>query len=338
MYYLFNQKGAALPLALVIVFVLLLFGTALAQYSNTDAIHVAHNEKSMKAYYIARSAADALAAHIINDSNELDKLVEATKVKEGTGALGEGTFYVSVTNHNGIEIQAKGTVGDVTKNVILSVVPRNLFDSTIYGHDSVNVGAGAFVEGDVVSGGLITVGNNATIKGETDSYASTEFPAVNFPTSTEDLIHYDNQVKLLDKKEPLIFNTGNSGEQLKVLMDKELIVNNGKIEVTGDGVLLLYLKEGASIFGEVSGKPNQIFLFCAPNKEITLQTGKNIFNGYIYAPDATVTYKSGIFTGAIIAGKVNISANGDVYYAGGGIAPDNINLPSVGYIRGSWSK
>jgi len=53
-----NERGSALPLALMIMFVLTLLGTALWQYFMADTIQVARAEDRLKAYYLARSGVE----------------------------------------------------------------------------------------------------------------------------------------------------------------------------------------------------------------------------------------------------------------------------------------
>jgi Tfp pilus assembly protein PilV len=48
-----NNRGVAMPLVLVVIFVISLLGTALWQYSITDTMHVSMDGKGMQAYYLA---------------------------------------------------------------------------------------------------------------------------------------------------------------------------------------------------------------------------------------------------------------------------------------------
>ncbi|GAB6182085.1 hypothetical protein JCM14036_34040 [Desulfotomaculum defluvii] len=59
-----NQKGAAMIVALMVLLVVALLGTALWQYSSTDRLQVFRDEKRMQAYYIARAGADATRSKI----------------------------------------------------------------------------------------------------------------------------------------------------------------------------------------------------------------------------------------------------------------------------------
>lgn len=54
-----NEAGLAMPLALMVMLVLSLLGTALWQYSMTDLQHVSIDERRTQAFYLARAGADA---------------------------------------------------------------------------------------------------------------------------------------------------------------------------------------------------------------------------------------------------------------------------------------
>ena len=53
-----NEKGFAVPLALMVMLVLVLLGTALWYYSTSETLQVARAEQDMKAHYLARSGMD----------------------------------------------------------------------------------------------------------------------------------------------------------------------------------------------------------------------------------------------------------------------------------------
>ncbi len=61
-----NEKGFALPLALVVMLVITLLGTALWTYSTSDTIQVAYARDKMQSHYVARSGAEAGLKEIQN--------------------------------------------------------------------------------------------------------------------------------------------------------------------------------------------------------------------------------------------------------------------------------
>jgi len=53
-----NQKGFAMPLALMVMLLVMVLGMALWQYGTSETLQVARAEKNMKAYFLARSGMD----------------------------------------------------------------------------------------------------------------------------------------------------------------------------------------------------------------------------------------------------------------------------------------
>jgi hypothetical protein len=67
-----NEAGAALPLVLVIVIGLSVFAFTLLMFSMNETKQVALDENQMKAHYIARSGAHALASYIIKNPDDIE--------------------------------------------------------------------------------------------------------------------------------------------------------------------------------------------------------------------------------------------------------------------------
>lgn len=81
-----------MPLAIIVMVVLTLLGTALWHYSMTDVKHIAMEESRMQAYYLARSGAELL------------------------WAMGEtdGVYTIELDNTHVINITANGVDGIIT--------------------------------------------------------------------------------------------------------------------------------------------------------------------------------------------------------------------------------
>lgn len=169
-----NQKGFALPLVLIIVLVISLLGTTLYQYSTSDTLRVAENEKSMQAYYLARSGASAVASYIVNNpdglsSEEMNQLIDDLTAATESGAVRlsndlNGTFKVKVSRdvENGvIYIQSTGYIGDFTGSPVTitirehvipgepggaSIVPP-AFDSAVFANNSIKLSGSASISG-----------------------------------------------------------------------------------------------------------------------------------------------------------------------------------------------
>jgi len=340
--------------------VLMLLGTALVQYSVADSQHVSRDEKRMQAYYIARSGADAVAEWIINDpspdasTNRAKSLIDATDSNTnqfGSGSLGAGTFEIDVTGSSTgtTLIKSTGFVGDTKKKVTVSLYKRNVYENVIYANKVVDLQNNSLIKGDIQAGEDI-IGATENIDGkwfiESSFYPDKTFPTLPFNdpfniTSNPETItdeHSYGEIQL--NNETLIFNTG-AGEDgvLRVVVNK-LTVNNGILKVEGNGKLELYINDLFDFKGEIFSPVDKFYIFGAEDCDISLQTGNNVFNGYIYAPKADIEYKSGIYTGAMIARNADVGSGGEVIYNGDGaphIMPEDLGLGFIGHKRGLWS-
>ncbi|HHT65482.1 MAG TPA: hypothetical protein GX017_05255, partial [Clostridiales bacterium] len=53
-----SRKGLAMPLAVMLIFVVALLGTALYAYATTDFLHFTYNRDKKKAEYLARTGVE----------------------------------------------------------------------------------------------------------------------------------------------------------------------------------------------------------------------------------------------------------------------------------------
>ena len=65
-----NEKGMVLVLVLVVMVVLSILGLALLSISSASAKTIAYQNKLKQAYYLAKSGADAIGAHLINNPKD----------------------------------------------------------------------------------------------------------------------------------------------------------------------------------------------------------------------------------------------------------------------------
>lgn|GEM_PF-2018779 len=66
-----NQKGFAMPLALMVMLLVMVLGMALWQYGTSETLQVARAEKNMKAYFLARSGMDITQEILQKDMEKL---------------------------------------------------------------------------------------------------------------------------------------------------------------------------------------------------------------------------------------------------------------------------
>ncbi|NLI11365.1 DUF7305 domain-containing protein [Pelotomaculum propionicicum] len=125
-----NQKGFALPLALIVMVFFVMLSGALIQYSLSENKMSAVDLKKMQAHYIAQSGAESVAAYIINNPLSAKNLIN--KTTDPRVSLGEGTFAATVTGQadGPLTIFSTGYVNayspdrEITETVSLSMVPQ----------------------------------------------------------------------------------------------------------------------------------------------------------------------------------------------------------------------
>lgn len=119
MFKLNDQQGSALLLTIVVTFVLLFVGSALGLYSLIEISRVHREEADLKAYYLARSGADAIAQWVIENPEDYNKLVG---VNSEPVELGDGYFRVQLNEEgNRLNIVSTGTIGSRERKVQLSL-------------------------------------------------------------------------------------------------------------------------------------------------------------------------------------------------------------------------
>ncbi|HZK24966.1 MAG TPA: hypothetical protein VFC74_06220 [Oscillospiraceae bacterium] len=131
-----NDRGAALPLILVIMLVLGLLGATLIQYSVADAAQVAKEANKLEAHYAARAGADAMADFLIKNPGKIaDVAAKTNSSTYATGNVGDATFRTDVNETEDIiEIQSIGTANGVEQAVTLILSKDdnpNLFSNAI---------------------------------------------------------------------------------------------------------------------------------------------------------------------------------------------------------------
>lgn len=350
-----GQKGMALPIVLVSMFVLTLLGVALLQYGVSDAVQVSKDQQRMQAYYLARSGADAVAQHILNNPSQAAPLISADK--SSPVVLGNGTFEVLVYGNPNSEvlIESVGTVGNVTQKAVLSVVKMSLFDVALAGN-SINIsGNSARIYGNVVYRNSISVASSVIPSGWSATQDTTlSYPPATFPSdaglalipvngnmvfsghqtenitvdSRGSLIHLNNNNHTLN------IYLGSSTYQDRVLKVSTVRLNGGKIILHGKGRLLLYVDtfEGGGNFQTSPGSDASIMTFVSNGGTFNMN-GTPEYTGGIYAPQATVNLQGNVsYTGSIVADSILGGGNATVTYK----ALNTSDLPIPLYLKGVW--
>lgn len=328
-----NRKGAALPIALIAMFVLSLLGVALWQYSMSDTIQATRQENWMKAYYIARSAAEATGVWMMDDDNEGTSLLGKTS---NPRAFGDGTYVVDVqeVSPTSAVIESTATVNGVSAKASLAMKRVAAFDSgepifnhAVYAQSRIRMNSASIdVFGTVahhVDAHPVILHQNMNITGGGVIQTSIKYPPVLFPelsgptltNFTGSEISSDSRYNNIGEVNELVFRP--NGGILKVRCRNFNVKR--KVRVEGPGTVHLYVDQSFT----VNNSGSEPGVFCEPQQFIVfLGSGGNaninckVFNGYLYAPEASVLWNNGgqEWNGAIIAGHFESQGKRKIVY------------------------
>ncbi len=290
--WLHKQRGVALPLSVMLVLVLSLLGTALWQYSMTDALHASRHEKSTQAYYIARSGAGALAEYIVGDPDNVEDMrvfVDSLINEESEPTtLGNGTFVLNLernpNNESEIIIRSRGEVDGVASTVYLTLAediaplsptPLELFfQYAIYSFTDLTLGGNVKIYnysdsswGDVGAGQSIIVKGHGRGIGDKDEGVDLDLIPVNFPDDLEyrgDLeiaggshtIDSDGHYGSIKLTGGATLNLATGGQDNNLVIRAgsfEMSGNNTQVKVTGGGQVFFYVDD---LYKHTSGTVN----------------------------------------------------------------------------------
>lgn len=345
-----DSKGMALPLVLITMFVLTILGTSLWQYSITDTIHVARDQRKMQAHYLARSGAEMIANHILRNPEEAAGLIGASK--SAPVILEEGSFEVEVYGvlNDEIIIESTGRVGDINQTVVLTILNTGIFGDFALFASSISLsGNAARIYGDVVftdedgddfKESIIKEGE--IIHDPHRYYPPAEFPEglpprddIHMTSSgvTEYVYEHGEYDSIVTRGGTLNFELNGD---LNIYAHTFEASGNGEVTLTGSGRLLLftdnYLGGGNFTMNPDPDSNVSLVVFVSPGGLFNMNGTPN-FSGAVYAPEATVHF-SGVttLTGSVIADDITGGGKITVIY-------EDINsdgLPINTFTMGTW--
>lgn len=332
-----SEKGSAIIVTMIMVTVLTLTGFALWNYSMSETRIADREVKRMQAHYLALSGAESVAAHIIEqqDDSVISGLAVGAKRTSNDTSLGEGTFTVSVTRKAADDflVEATGKVGGVEDSVTLTITRSKeefaeIFNRAVFSTGRLDIShTNANVYGDVESNQEI-IGNPDI--GNKYEYSERVFSDAEFPR-TADLLTLPNissntSNTITINEDTITINAATFPGQKGIYIDNVTIQSQGSLvfnipkgrsfifktnqysnkgitEVTGGGVLLMFVTHSCEMKTPHASSSESLIIFMADNTVFTLQAG-GAFNGYLYGPHATAIIQSSPSTvrGAIITG------------------------------------
>lgn len=316
-----NNKGAALTMVLVVIVVFSLLGVAVLNIAMSDTKQVVLQENYLKSFYAARSGADALASHIIDDWSDLSDALSISGSIENDDTAIERNFEAEVViRSEDIDsdtgeirqflIQSRGFKDDngeekYLRNIDLLVTEINLMNF------------GIFTDKDLELGKLTTgnVGTNSTyVDTTTGTDTDVDGNIILGPGATDEEIEeaeellfdpVDNYVDRLIK--PLIFPKIQDGtnDTTNIFINP---LNDEPNEVShNSGTYRYYLTD------DISDAP--LDYEAVENSKILIVNGENKVNLWVNFID--------------LGGELLFEGNGDIHL----LVNDSINIKGGGTIR-----
>jgi len=128
-----NDKGVALLMVIIIMAFLLILGNSMLSTEIAEVYMNIHDEKEIQAYYIARSAAEALLSNLIENPNSIVG-ISADSVPEQTYCTTEfayGTAEIYIVYEGDLpdgtmqfQINSKGIYKGVSADVVINLIKR----------------------------------------------------------------------------------------------------------------------------------------------------------------------------------------------------------------------
>lgn len=149
-----NSKGSALILALVLLVIFMMLGSAMLGYAVSEAKLSTNTYEYVQAYYIARAGAEVTADWMINHPDE-NKIGDDTNMPTpfGGGTITKVKVYYLDNSKpyqpNGVIIESTGEFGSAKRTVKLSMTENYTFipqsNMAAFANDQVNIGGGSIL-------------------------------------------------------------------------------------------------------------------------------------------------------------------------------------------------
>lgn len=295
-----NNKGAALITVLIALVVLSILGIALMSTTLADGKQAIYHQDKIQSNYLARSAVDDIASHIITTHSAPSLALPVTNSLD----FGNYTINKIQSSHSNtvFYIEATGTVNGTSSVVGLTISKDNnsdVFDKAIYTLNDLDI-SGMKVEGNIGSGGKITISENTGAnfydkqKWTIEEYSFLEFEYSQIPV-VDSYKDNSNSNNLLVSGEVTITNedpyeyrytkidTQNNSSNILIFDTKNEIMtvgvtifengNQSKVIIGGGGLLKLYIYDTLDSKGDFTVIDNTQFeLILYKNAQATFTT------------------------------------------------------------------
>ena len=206
-----------------------------------------------------------------------------------------------------------------------------MFNNALFATGPINSNhPGVNIQGDVESGSTVTDRNPPRISGSIKRNSDRSFTAVTLPNSAtmlwrstlavennrsvnaEPNAHYGTITVAPNGK--LLIDSGNSGDRIVIMVDT--IVADGEIIVSGQGSVILYVRNSGEFKGTAQTSQAAVFLILlGSGASFNVQTSGSTLDAYIYGPNGTVTMSANATVrGSIVANSMPSTSNYNILY------------------------
>lgn len=330
-----KKTGAALALVMMAFAVLSILGVTLLSLSLSETRQVIRQENNMKAFYAARSGADAMAKYLMDNPSQVNTIISKTSSTPGKGSFNGVEFEVKLIN--GLQpgeliIQSKGRArGMAEANVTLTLLKTTsvAFKQTIFTDGPMDLGNNTIVTGDIGTNtpDEIGFGNSRTklngnlflgpeaVQDASGKYVGIDYGNINGTVSKQDrelVFPSIDESKFTEgypditnsMASPLIFYV--EGQKRYIKINKIDLAGDKSVIVRGKGELHILAASYLDMSGSSSIQTEdgaKLFIYYKGTQDINIRGGSR-FEGAIYSPNAAVEWTGGgneIIKGAIMA-------------------------------------
>ncbi len=172
--FLDNNGSILVFMFIILAIIIILIGT-IGHFAISEVQQTKYNENKLKAYYIARSGADAVSTYILNGNNITTVIGETSNENN---SIGDGSFTVKVVDAGAgvIRIISTATVAtNISETITVELHSGSSlsfaeFDKAIFSEDLIDITGSGTVNGDVGinsnDDNIITLDGGALINGD----------------------------------------------------------------------------------------------------------------------------------------------------------------------------
>ena len=278
---------------------------------------------------------------------------ESLTTQSSNSQLAHSTIDVTISKNSDekIEVYARGNTGDVSDDVTVlltggTVDTSLMFNELVYAEGTLNTTGFGAINGDITYGGNIlpATGTYSNVNGDV-THMDLDYPPITPPIPLESHGKISTKVaKAISPDKIRVMNSpsdnydgdfideldagtypvrfeSNGIDDVFVLIVKDANIKKGFILPDNDKLYLYVMPGGVATIKTPGGDSldaQRIIIFGMPGSEINF-TSNDPFHGFIYAPEADVTFQTAQidFHGAVISNNFNlnnVAANTDITY------------------------